>query len=190
MEVRRTTSLVAVVVLLLTQGASISAAQVSTSASAGGANYASCLVEVPYNATITYKGEGSGDEVKFANGTTVSFPLTSCVRAVYRDLYSIVLNITANPQFVAAENGTMFGIEEYSYSGNFFYTTSHTCTTTSRSGVGIVSPPECLVSTIVVFDTWSNETRSCCGYPVSPTQTGEIDVSIPFNATGSQSLPT
>jgi hypothetical protein len=177
-----------VIALLIIPNVTSGQANDSSSSTSSESSPSSCLVEVPYNATITYTGVGSGDEVKFTNGTTVSYPLTSCIRAVYPDAYAIALNITANPKFIAMENGSRYSIEEYSYKGNFFYVSSQTCTTTSRSGVGIVNPPECLSSTIVVFDTWSNASHTCCGYIIPYTQTGQIDVLIPFNATGGPEL--
>jgi hypothetical protein len=177
---------VTIVVLLLLPNASVGSVNALSSAAGSRGLSSSCLIEVPYDATIVEAGRG--DKVTFANGTVVSHSLTSCVRAVHPDVYAIALNITANPRFIAAENGIPFAIEEYTYNGNFFYIASHSCTTTSRSGVGIVNPPECLDSTIVVFDTWSNESHSCCGYTIPFTQTGEIDVSIPFDKTGSPEL--
>ncbi|MGA2199507.1 MAG: hypothetical protein ABSG45_06175 [Nitrososphaerales archaeon] len=138
-------------------------------------------MQVPDNASIY----SNGSVVQFANGTEISFPFFSCLRAVHPYDYGIVLSIAANPKFIAAENGSV-----YTYAGGpggdtqyFSVNGTATCTTTSYDN----GSPEiygCFRTTGVLFTLYSKtETVSGCGL-TEPKELGEIQVNLPISPTG------
>lgn len=72
---------------------------------------ASCLKEVPENATIApWTGNSTypagGETVTYTNGTEVYFAQTECPQPLKPDLFAIASTIESDPRFIVAENST------------------------------------------------------------------------------------
>lgn len=83
-------------------------------------SYASCLRVVPADARIEpYRNAtSSGVETVFSNGSRLDFPYASCLKPIHPDVYPLVLAIGSSPDFIAAENGSLFSYYDF---GTFSY---------------------------------------------------------------------
>ncbi len=139
---------------------------------------------MPENASITGGAYSSGFEVKYSNGTRTSFPIYSCPRRVKTELYQVASAIETNPRFVAAENGSICGVNPTSAflaSGEDFTSGTYTCTVPTFNGT---YTHLCTKYTEVQFQLISNQRVYFCGNNSAYKELGEIDVNIPLDAHG------
>jgi hypothetical protein len=190
------------ILILFSLSAAASSTSSSSSTSSQAANqsneansYAQCLREVPYNVTIKeYSNYTSGGFAAiFPNGTEVLFPYASCVRPLHPNDYSIVLAIGSNPEFIAAENGSLYSFEggiPTDQVGNTVNGTS-TCryasitifTTGGSNQSGPAESVECKSSSYLNFFLYNGQMLKGCDGPYADFD-GWLQVGVFYNSTG------
>jgi hypothetical protein len=152
-------------------------------------NYSSCLIKVPYTASIT----GSGTSVLFSNGAQETIPSLSLCSLCLS--WRILRGLDRRGQSAVHCCGERFAlrVRKNDYANNLRYgtlTTTFTCTgpnTILANGSEISGCPTPISQLGFVLYS-SNQTISPCpGAPV-PLELGGIGVSIPLNATGAPIL--
>jgi hypothetical protein len=126
-----------------------------------------CLEEVPQSAVISNAQNTTfqGYSVTYSNGTTDFFSINSCPVPVTPDKYQVYFVIEANPQFIAAENGSAYEASPFGAQGGISNSTG-----------------QYSVFTFVLYG--SQTIYPCGGSKWEYKELGAIQATIPINSTG------
>jgi hypothetical protein len=157
-------------------------------------NYSSCLKKVPDGAVISilHNSTFQGYSAMSINGTRTLFPLDSCLRPAHPLEYLVASAIEANPKFRAAENGSLYGLDPFSFDPTATYGYNNTegaitCTMYAGNNWTYV-PRGCIPYTELVFRLYSNQKIPACDGSYTDTVLGQIVAGIPKTPTGGLDL--
>ncbi len=131
-----------------------------------------CLKEVPQSAIVNPAQNSTfqGYSVTYSNGTEDFFSLNSCPIPVTPDKYQVFYLIEANPNFIAAENGSAYAANPFDSFGP-----------SMGNSTGQYA--------VLLFALYGNEKTNPCGEDVWVyKELGAIQAIIPINSTGGLQL--